>query len=416
MKTEIKKGNLSGTVCAVPSKAYAHRILICAALSDGPTEITGLFPSEDILATVSCLRACGAEITENNGVTLVIPPKEYRENALLDCSESGSTLRFLLPVAAALGINAEFHGHGRLPERPISELLDILKKGGVTADSDRLPLSLKGKLSGSDFVVDGSASSQFVTGMLLAVAAKGGGKLTVKGKKVSGSYIDITIGVMEKFGAKIIRDNDGYTVICPKRLVSPKKINVEGDWSNAAFWLVAGVVGKYPICVKNLDMNSLQGDRKIVDYLKKMNAEIGTDGDAVTAFPSVLHGAELDCSDCPDLIPILSVAAALSDGTTAISGAERLKIKECDRLQAMLIMLKSAGIACHADGDKLIIEGGKPSYFDGKGFADHRIIMSAAIFGLQNGCSIDDINGVKKSYPHFFEDFEKLGGKYGFTV
>lgn len=412
MKLSVSRSALKGEISAVCAKAYAHRILICAALSDRPTSVGGLFPSEDIVATLSCLKSCGVTVENTPCGSLIIPPKEFIRRARFDCAESGSTLRFLLPVAAALGIEGEFIGRGRLPERPIGELCDSLKTANVFFDSDKLPLKISGRLEGSVFKIDGSASSQYVSGMLLALAALGGTRqLNVQGKRVSGSYIDITIDVLRAFGVSVSSYENGFTVTAPSKLRSPEQIFVEGDWSNSAFWLVAGVIGDNPIRVKGLNVSSVQGDRAIVDILKNMNADIVFD-DGVTAYPSALSGCVADCSDCPDLMPILSVAAAFAEGTTVLKGADRLKIKECDRLSATLNMLRAADIECSYGNDSLIIKGGAVKSADFICHADHRMIMSAAILAAQCGGSIDDATGVKKSYPHFFEDFKALGGIY----
>lgn len=416
MKLKVDVGSLHGAVDAVPAKAYAHRILICSALCDRPTLITGLFDSEDIVATSECLRACGVKIEDVKKGKLITPPEQFFKSASLDCAESGSTLRFMLPVAAALNINAAFNGRGRLPERPIGELLSVLNASGVHIDNDKLPLKISGALSGDKFTVDGSASSQFVTGMLLALAAMGGRrKLTVSGKKVSGSYIDITADVLSIFGVKISCGDD-FTIDCPEKLISPCAVNVEGDWSNSAFWLVSGAIGSHPVTVKGLNRDSVQGDRAITEILQKMNAGIEWQGSSVTAYPSKLKGCQADCSDCPDLVPVLAVAAAFAEGKTVFTGVDRLKIKECDRLQATCDLIKASGIVCSAENDMLTVFGGKPTYAEAVCRSDHRMIMAAAILCSRVGGTLDNVSGVKKSYPHFFDDFKTLGGKYAVSV
>lgn len=419
MKTVISPGYLQGAVKAVPAKAYAHRILISAALCDAPTKIDNLFPSEDILATKTCLSALGAVFTdEDNGCTVlpVCRNSLNKEPAQLDCAESGSTLRFLLPVTAAIGKNAVFTGRGRLSERPLTPLLNVLRQASITVTGDSLPIQITGQLTGEKFITDGSLSSQYVTGMLLALAAMGGKRrLEVTGNKVSGSYIEMTEEILRAFGTEIAEDSVGYTV--NGRLTSPKCISVEGDWSNAAFFLAAGVLGKSPVAVTNLTYPSLQGDSVFVDFLRKLGGRVKCAEGKVTAYPSVLIGSVFDCTDCPDLIPILAVTAAHAKGKTVINGVDRLRLKECDRLNAVTELLYSSGTECFYNNDALTVIGGtekKP--FFAKGYADHRIIMSAAILGLTCGCVIDDSAGVKKSYPHFFDDFSQLGGKYAHSV
>lgn len=417
MKIRVEKGSLGGVIPAIPAKAYAHRILICAALSDAPTLVRGLYPSEDILTTKSCLQNLGARFEERPDGCLVVPPQKFAERAVLDCAESGSTLRFLLPLAATLGVNATFVGRGKLPERPLDELIGTLLKYGVKIDGDRLPLTTQGTMAGERFAIDGSISSQYVTGMLLSLAAMGGKRLLeVKGKRVSGSYIDITVEILRAFGAEVEQNDVGFSVCAPNRLRSPREITVEGDWSNAAFFLVAGAIGDKGVTVTGLNANSCQGDSAIVDVLTRMNADVTTDTDKITVKPSRLKGAKIDCSDCPDLAPILSVAAAHAEGETVISGAERLKLKECDRLSAIIDLMNACDVSTSAENDKLYILGGQPSFCEAACRADHRMIMSAAIMGSSCGATIDNADGVKKSYPDFFEDFSKLGGSYAVTL
>lgn len=416
MKTEVFPGAVGGGIAAVPSKAFAHRILICAAFSDRPTAVKGLYPSDDVNATKSCLAALGVGFEERLEDCLVVPPDKLSADAVLDCSESGSTLRFLLPVTAALGVKAAFTGKGKLPDRPLAGLAGALRRSGAEISSDALPLSVLRGITGRMLTVDGSVSSQYTTGMLLAMAASGGEReLRVTGKRVSGSYIDITAEVLRAFGVTLTHTEQGFVTRC-ERLISPKSIEVEGDWSNAAFWLVAGATGKRVLSVSNLRYPSAQGDSAIADLLVEMNAKIEIRDGVVTAYPSRLKGIETDFSDCPDLAPVMSVAAAHAEGKSVFTGVSRLRYKECDRLNAIVKMLSACGISVAAEDDRLIIEGGSPERGLCECFGDHRMIMSAAVMGLSCGCVIDDAAGVAKSYPNFFRDFESLGGKYAVAL
>lgn len=416
MKVTVYPGSLAGEIAAIPSKTYAHRILICAALSDGKTEISGLYPSKDVLATISCLNALGVK-TELDGDKCVVYPADFLPEAKLDCDESGSTLRFLLPLVASMGVKAEFVGRGKLPTRPMRPLIDALAPHGVRFDRDFLPIRVDGAIEGEDFTVDGSLSSQYVTGMLFALAAMGGKRtLRLTGKEVSSGYIDVTIEVLRAFGVKVTKQKNVILVDAPTKLVSPGKITVEGDWSNASYFLTAGVVGKNPVTVTGLKYPSAQADSAIVDILMRMGAKIVVGNNEVTAYPSELCGTNINVSDCPDSAPILSIAAAHAAKETVFINTDRLKIKECDRQNAIVQNLRKCGINAKIEEDKIIVKGGKIAYSELSGFCDHRMIMSAAVLLLDKGGTIDSVDAVDKSYPTFFEDMKKLGGKYDFSI
>ena len=416
MKITVRPGSLAGKIAAIPSKTYAHRILICAALSDGKTEISGLYLSRDVLATINCLNALGVK-TELDGDKCIVYPAEFLPEAKLDCEESGSTLRFLLPLVASMGVKAEFVGRGKLPTRPMRPLIDALTPCGGIFDRDLLPIRTGGAIKGEVFTIDGSLSSQYVTGMLFALAAMGGKKtLNIVGKEVSSSYIDVTIEVLRAFGVKVTRQKNVILVDAPERLLSPGKMTVEGDWSNASYFLTAGVVGGDPVTVTGLKYPSAQADSAIVDILRRMGAKMVVGDNEVTAYPSELCGTDIDVSDCPDSALILSVAAAHAEGETVFINTDRLKIKECDRQNAIVQNLQKCEINAKIEEDKIIVKGGKIARSDLSGFCDHRMIMSAAVLSLDEGGTIDDIDAVDKSYPTFFEDMKKLGGKYDLSI
>ncbi|MBR1747392.1 MAG: 3-phosphoshikimate 1-carboxyvinyltransferase [Clostridia bacterium] len=412
-KAVISPGGLSGVVEAIPSKSYAHRILLCAALSDGETEIEGLYPSEDVLATIRCVRELGARIDyDGKSKAVVAGPARANKGAIFDCGESGSTLRFLLPVAAAVGAEGTFFGRGRLPDRPLTDLTAALRAAGATFSSDRLPTELSGRLESGTITVDGSASSQYVSGLLIALSVFPERRtLRVIGRKVSESYIGITLSVLREFGVDWKKTSDGYEK-GEGVLVTPRKILVEGDWSNAAFFLAAGAVGDGAVTVKGLRYPSAQGDSKVVDILRGFGAEVEQKRGEVTVRPSRVVGQSVDLKDCPDLGPILSVVAACAEGETVFNNVGRLKIKESDRLLSIIQTLRSSGIVAETDGEILCVKGGKPSYADYDGYGDHRMVMSEAILSLKSGGEIEGIRAVNKSYPDFFEDFSRLGGKY----
>ena len=414
MKIQIEKALLGGEITVISSKSYAHRILIAASLGKTPVTVKRLPLCEDVKATIGCLTACGTKISVEENTALVTP--QPFSDGVLDCEESGSTLRFMLPVAAAKGINARFEGKGRLPFRPLGAIKEVLKKGGISFDGDTLPFSISGKLKGDGFTVDGSLSSQYVTGLLLALCAESGPKrLNVIGRKVSASYINITLDVLKQFGIEVSSDKDGYSLTVPEILPSPSVLEVEGDWSNAAFFLAAGLISS-KITVKGLKYPSMQGDAKIVSLLRSLGGDVKVTENGVVASPSKLKAAALNCSDCPDLIPILVFTACFAEGVTEISGAERLKIKESDRLKGITDILSSAGIKWRYADDVLYVEGGKVSPFVADCLHDHRLIMASSVLASVCGGLLVNADGVEKSYPDYFEAYSLLGGKYALSL
>ena len=399
--------NLSGTVNAIGSKSFAHRALISAALF-GNTRVTvrGITPSEDVSATARCLNALGAKVELCGDGATVYPIGEIPAKATLDCGESGSTLRFMMPIAAALGIKTEFVGSGRLLDRPNDELIKTLASGGVTVENKRF---LSGRLKGGDYEISASVSSQYVTGMLFALILAGGGTLKLNGKIVSREYLKITESVLEDFGQTVTFSDGTYTA-AEKKPTAVTDYNVEGDWSNAAFFLVAGALSS-GVTVVGLNPDSVQGDKKIIDVIATAGAEVTVSSNAVTVRKRNLNGFTTDATDIPDAVPAISVLAAYCAGDTVISGVERLKIKESDRLGEIIKMLGAAGIKAYS-GYELRIEGGFPhgGAFDSAN--DHRMAMSEAILAAfaDGDSTIGGESAVKKSYPDFYKDYKKIGG------
>lgn len=410
------EGCLSGSVAVPPSKSQAHRLLICAALAKAPCTISCSALNDDLVATMNCLNALGAEIKYSNG-NFYVTPITLIKNSLLDCGESGSTLRFLISVAAVLGADATFTGHGKLPQRPNGALCDALSVHGVEfkrhSDAE-LPLSCKGTLHGGCYKLPGSLSSQYLTGLLMALPlAHEDSVVEVDGVLTSASYVGMTLDTLRIAGVKIYNEQNKYIIRGRQAYNLPERPVVEGDWSSAAFWIVAGVTGCKPITVQGMNCASLQGDSRIIEHLRKMGAFIEVFDEKIVAIPSQLFGAELDCMDTPDLVPILCVAAAAAKGETLFTNVGRLRYKESDRLAAMKSTLSEFGIESVVGEDTLTVYGGKVSPAVGVDtFGDHRIAMSAAILAtLADGRS--DIKGaecVAKSYPRFFDDFASLGG------
>lgn len=409
-------GTLQGEVTPPPSKSQAHRLLICAALGTSPCTIECASVNDDIVATMRCLNALGADISYSDGVFIVNPVRTVK-GAELDCGESGSTLRFLISVAAVLGADATFVGSGKLPQRPMSQLCELLASNGIEFErhsADELPVTCKGMLQGGKFSLPGNISSQYLTGLLFALPLAGvDSEIEVTGTMTSASYIAMTLDALRTAGIVVEQHGNIFKIKGNQHYNMPSRTVVEGDWSSAAFWVVAGVIGKYPLAISGMNTESLQGDSYIVEHLRSMGAFINIDKGRVVAMPSHLFGTELDCTDTPDLLPILSVAAAVAQGTTIFTGVGRLRFKESDRLAAMKSVLDKFGITSYIGDDTFTVVGGTPVAGEAVDtFGDHRIAMSAAILSTvsKGVTTIDGAGCVAKSYPCFFNDFALLGG------
>ena len=410
-------GTLKGEVTPPPSKSQAHRLLICAALAVEPCSIVCNSVNDDIMATMRCLNALGADITYTSGL-FDVKPISLVKGGTLDCGESGSTLRFLMSVAAVLGADATFTGAGKLPQRPMGALTDVLAAHGmgfVRHSADELPVTCNGTLRGGEFSLPGNISSQYLTGLLFALPlASEDSVIEVTGGLTSASYIDMTIDALRIAGISVERRGNIFRIKGGQQYRMPARVVVEGDWSSAAFWVVAGVIGKHPLTICGMNNESLQGDSAIIDHLRGMGAFISIEDDKVIAMPSHLFGTELDCMDTPDLVPILSVAAAVAQGTTVFTNVGRLRFKESDRLEAMKSVLSAFGIDSAVGEDTFTVYGGEPvAKATVDSFGDHRIAMSAAVLSsVASGVTVIEGSGcVAKSYPSFFEDFAMLGGK-----
>lgn len=416
MNRIVYPGCLRGSVSAIPSKSAAHRALICAALARGESLIENCGDSDDISATVSCLQAMGADITKTSKGFRVMGIETLPSKAELCCRESGSTLRFLLPVCAALGLDCTFTGKGRLPFRPLDSITELLTENGAALShplDQWLPLTVSGKLEGEHFSIDGSVSSQYLTGLLLAAPLMGHDvKISLTSPLQSKPYVDLTLSILRQFGITVKETENGYQIPGGQQF-HPAVVLVEGDYSNAAVFLCAGALNG-AVTVTGLAADSVQGDRKITSLLCRMGGLVQTEKDRVTVLRAPLRAIEIDAADIPDLVPILAVTAALSKGTTTIFHAERLIYKESNRLLATCQMLSALGADCTLSPDGLQIRG-KETLSGGcvSGYRDHRMVMAASAAALQckDPVIILGTEAVEKSYPHFFEDFKRLGGK-----
>ncbi|MBR2292694.1 MAG: 3-phosphoshikimate 1-carboxyvinyltransferase [Clostridia bacterium] len=414
MNIRIHPSAPRGTVRAIASKSAAHRLLICAAFADDETVIRCEELNEDITATARCLTALGATIVRDGCDFRVTPVKELTKNPVLNCGESGSTMRFLVPLTCMLGVDASFWMAGRLPSRPLSPLREELERNGIRfSPIGSNPLLCEGKLVGNEFSIAGNVSSQFISGLLfaLAVSAKGG-SLRIEGKPESAPYIDMTVDALRRFGAGVEQTADGYTVEKNDGLRSPKEAFVEGDWSGAAFPLCLGAIGAKPITVTGLDLHSRQGDREILTLLRRFGAEVIAEGNRVTVSPAPLTGISIDASQIPDLVPILATVASVAKGKTVIFNASRLRLKESDRLESTRTVLNALGARVAETPDGLVIEGvDKLSGGRISSFGDHRIAMSAAVASVvcRDSVIIEQAESAAKSYPAFWEDMRSLG-------
>jgi 3-phosphoshikimate 1-carboxyvinyltransferase len=391
----------------IPSKSYAHRLFIASALSGEETIVRCSLRSADIEATRACIEALRKKETD------------------LPCGESASTLRFLLPVAAALGRHVVFHVEGSLVHRPLSPLREELEAHGcsVSAEGSR-EIEISGQLEAGTFTIPGNVSSQFVTGLLLALPLLPERSIIeIPGRLGSASFVGITIDVLKKFGVRVreeFNDEDDpgagrrYFVPGGQEYHGPRVCTVEGDWSAAAFWMTAGAVGPEPVMVRGLNLFSKQGDRQMVSILRKFGADVTEHDESVTVTREQLHGIEVNVSDCPDLAPAIAVAAAFAAGDTRITGAGRLRLKECDRLSAICSVLNELGGRAEEGEDNILIHGGDGAPLAGgrvSSFGDHRIAMMEAVLSLisRDPVSIDGSGAVAKSYPGFFEEWTDAG-------
>ena len=407
MNIVIQPRTFSGRVVIPPSKSISHRVLICAALSKGESEITGVLQCEDIDATTEALTALGAEIRTENGVTYVKGIEKAPDYAEINCRESGSTLRFLIPVAAALGVEAVFTGCGKLPTRPITPYLQEFPKHGVEFISDTFPYHIKGKLTAGVYPVTGDISSQFITGLMFAMPLlEGSSTIMLTTPLQSKPYADITIHCMRDFGVETLEFNGNYSIKGVQEY-KPAKCTVEGDCSQAAFFAVANALGS-SVEIAGINRNSVQGDRAIFDII-----------DNTIKINGNYSGFDVDASDSPDLVPVLTVLATFAEGDSHIRGCKRLRIKESDRLVSISTVLNSLGGNVGIVNDELEITGVKElSGGVCSSFNDHRIAMSLAVASQRctSPLTITNAECVAKSYPTFFEDMRALGGEYDVVI
>ncbi len=413
MDVIITPSVLGGEVAIIGSKSDIHRLMICSALSDAPTTIKGASLCDDINATAACIKGLGADVVFSGKDCTVYPGSSVSESYIFNCGESGSTLRFILPVAATRCTSASFIGSGRLPERPLIELVNAMRMGGVAFSSDKLPIDISGTLTAGKYTLPGNVSSQYITGLLIALSVTPGeSEIMLSSKLESASYVNMTLSTLRVFGAKVYPIEGGYKIYGTDRLTSPGSINADGDWSNAAFFLSSAAISGR-ISVSGLYNSSCQGDRKILSILENFGAKINCERDIVTVSSDKLIGCVTDITDTPDLLPTLAVVAAYAKGQSRFTGAARLKLKESDRLETVANMINSLGGDAIALSDELIVNGKSLEGGTVDGANDHRIVMAAAIAAAHSRSTVKIVGAqaINKSYPSFFEDYSELGGK-----
>ncbi|MEE0931483.1 MAG: 3-phosphoshikimate 1-carboxyvinyltransferase [Clostridium sp.] len=418
---KINPSKLKGEVKIPPSKSMAHRAIICAALSDGLCIIENIDYSDDIIATIDAMNSLGAKIVKHKDHIKVIgvygSDEKAQETRVIDCNESGSTLRFLVPISLLFRGSSKFIGRGNLGKRPLTTYYNIFEKQGIkySYEEDNLNLVINGELKPGTFEVEGNVSSQFITGLLFTLPLlKEDSKIIITTEMESRGYIDLTLRAMSDFGIEIINNNYREFIIKGNQKYNARNYRVEGDYSQAAFFLCADSLGNEVLC-KDLDLNSLQGDKEVIDILERMNVvfnanDIGVKGTTNGELTSTV----IDGSQCPDIIPVLTSVAALTKGTTEIINAGRLRIKECDRLAAVTSELNKLGAKIIEKEDGLVVTGVEKLQggVDVWSHKDHRIAMTLAIASTrcEEPIVIKDYECIAKSYPNFFEDFKTLGG------
>ena len=398
MRVEIKKGKLMGSVAAPPSKSFAHRALICAALSDGVSEITGISDSDDIAATKGCIKALGADISRKDDNTLIITGhgKNINPNGIYNCHESGSTLRFMMPVSILKKGTATLYGTKRLVSRGVGVYNELLGEKNVDISLFEDKIEISGLLTSGNYKMPGNISSQFATGMLLALPLTGfTSTLEITPPVESRKYIDITIDIMRRFSAYVEEKQKNLFTVHPINSYTPANVQIEGDWSNAAFFLALKSLGN-DVEVSSLNKNSLQSDRVCEELFSRLDEKDST----------------IDVSGCPDLAPILFSVAAAKNGAL-FTGTKRLAIKESDRAACMAEELLKFGIKCEIDDNSLKVLPGNIRRPNAElcGHNDHRIVMSLSVLSTITGGTITGAEAINKSFPDFFERLCTLGAK-----
>lgn len=416
MNVIIHPKKLKGEVIIPPSKSLSHRAIIAACLAEGVSVISNISYSKDINATIGAMEAIGAKVIRNGNQLIINGSNVKRVGDVIDANESGSTIRFMIPIAL---VNAEpitFTGKNNLVNRPLDSYFEIFDKQGIKyehSDGVYLPLKVSGGLKPDTYHIRGDISSQFITGLLYALPLlNGDSKIVITTNLESKGYIDLTLDVLKDFGIEIINNDYKEFIVKGNQQYKAIDYTVEGDYSQTAFFLVGGALGN-DITLLGMKEDSLQGDKKIIDDIKAMNGNITFESEILKCEPSKTVGAVIDFSQSPDLGPALTVLASLSNGTSHFINASRLRIKECDRITCMLEELNKMGANITESPDSMTIYGVnelKGCIVDSHN--DHRVAMALAMAATVCDSDVKILNAecVSKSYPHFWEDYIKLGG------
>lgn len=414
MRIDFRKISKQLNTVAISSKSYVHRLLIASALSGEASYVYSNIVSKDMEATVNCLNNLGADIVIEDGGFRINRGVSKMSASSIDCNESGSTARFLLPLGAYLCDELTMVGHGKLPQRPFGPLTQALNEHGVDASSEYLPITTKGTLTAGDFSLPGNISSQYITGLLFVLPLlEKDSRILLTTNLESKGYIDITLDVLKSFGIKIDFQDNIFTIPGGQKYQSVKEVYAEGDWSNSAYLLGMGALSGQ-VEISGLNPNSLQGDRAVLDILQKFGALVSVTKDTVKVEKNVLHGIDTDVSQIPDLVPGIAVIASFADSDTRLRHVERLRIKESDRIESVKALLEAFGkkAVCkkYSDGEDLIIcaaDSNSTSYAVADSFNDHRIVMAAFLGAWGMCCELEltGENAINKSYPGFFDLF-----------
>ncbi|MBR5438863.1 MAG: 3-phosphoshikimate 1-carboxyvinyltransferase [Clostridia bacterium] len=413
MNVIVSKSTINGTVVSPPSKSYAHRLILASFLSGKRVKIKNVGTSKDVLATLNAVKALGASIeTYDNYV--IVEKQNLINGATINCDESGSTLRFLMPIIPALKISATLTGSPTLLSRPNEKLIECLTQNGAKIDE----FNISGELKAGTYYIDASISSQYITGLLFALSILDGeSKIVMLNKVVSSPYIVITLDVLKTFGVNVCYSGNEITIVGNSYVKTVDEVCVEGDWSGSAFILALGAInGK--VTVNNLNVNSTQGDKAILQILKDFGAKVSVNGTSVTVEKSELKGIEVDIDKIPDLAQVISAVASYAKGKTLIKNIERLKIKESDRVSAIVNSLTAIGVNAKIDGNSIIVIGGNHLGGVIDGGNDHRTVMAAVVCAVNASEQVEILGAqaVNKSYTEFFEDFKKVGGKFSVNI
>ena len=425
MKIAIKPSILNGTIEIPPSKSYSHRAVIAAALAEGgkKSKIDNLKFSVDITTTTDIMENWGAKINREESSLEIIGNggKVVPKDKHVQCNESGSTIRFLIPIGITDENELIFDGKGKLVDRPLDSYYRIFDKQGIfyKNENGKLPLTVNGKLKAGNYEIDGNISSQFITGLLYSLPLlDGDSKLTINKNLESKGYIDLTLEILKLAGIESVNNDYKSFDIKGNQIYRPFDYTVEGDYSQVAFWIVAGIISANKdneVKCLHVNKNSLQGDREIIEIVERMGADIDIFDNYVLVRPSKTKGTVIDISQCPDIGPILTVLGALSEGETRIINGERLRIKESDRITSIKTELNKLGANVAEEGNSLIIQGveGFRGGVTVNAWNDHRIAMSLAIASTrcEKEIILEEAESVRKSYPHFWDDFVKMGGE-----